>query len=478
MTTFPSYEQRSDPGTPSPHPPRVPARTRRPGAALTMPQLRDAVKSGQIDTVLLALPTPQGQLKGKRYGARHFVERVADNGASMCLYVLATDIDMTPHDGFDLTSWDTGYGDTTVVPDHTTIRRLPWMQRTALVLGDATGGESRPVDVAPRQILRRQLARLATYGLHVQVGLETEFVLYQGVYAPTMAIGPGGLTPLCEDNLDYALDHPPRMDRYFRHLQSALGRAGMPVEAIKSEGAPGQVEVTFPYGGALTACDQHLVFKHAARTLAARSQMTATFMASPQTGIGSGLHLHISLARAGNAILPTQDGQLSPIGRQAVAGLLLALPDLAPLYAPTINSYRRYVPGSFAPAVMTWGYDNRTCAVRVVGAGDELHLEVRLPGADANPYLAVAAAVAAICHGLDEELEPPLDCDSNSYAADAPGVPATLEHALSRFRRSPLAGTALGEETVLHYARLAEIEVEHHGAQVTGEEQRRGFTRA
>ncbi|MGW2858343.1 glutamine synthetase family protein [Streptomyces sp. NPDC001205] len=461
--------------TPAPRPPAG----RQRGATLPLGELRDAVTAGLIDTVLLALPNLQGQLKGKRYGARHFLERVAEGGAEMCKYILATDIDMTPHVGFGLTSWDSGYEDVAVVPDLTTLRRVPWMPRTVLVLGDAVGPDEQPLDVAPRQMLRAQLTRLAAHGLHAQVGLETEFVLYRGTYTKTAPIGPGGLVRVAEDNLDYALDHAPDVDRYFRRLQAALAKAEMPVEAVKTEGAPGQAEITFPYGGALTACDQHLVFKHAVRALAARAGMTATFMASPQTGIASGLHVHLSLTRSGNAMLPTEHGDLSLLGKRAVAGLLDGLPGLAPLYAPNINSYKRFMPGSFAPTRMTWGFDNRTCAVRVVGHGDNLHLEVRTPGADANPYLALSAALAALIHGLDTSPDLPAACTSNGYeAADVTPVPSTLDQARSAFRHSPLAEGAFGRDVVEHYARLAQLELDHHRTVVTDAEQHRWFTRA
>lgn len=392
-TTPPSFKKLPRLATPSAPAVQNPSTARQlPNGRLGLGELRSAVKAGLLDTVVLALPNPQGQLKGKRYGARHFMDRVAEGGAEMCKYILATDIDMTPHEGFDLTSWNSGYEDVAVVPDLKTLRRVPWMLRTALVLGDAVGPDEQPLDVAPRQMLRDQLTQLAAHGLHAQVGLETEFVLYRGTYTKTTPVGPGGLVPVAENNLDYALDHAPALDRYFRRLQGALARAGMPVEAIKTEGAQGQIEITFPYGAALSACDRHLVFKHAVRTLAGRAGMTATFMASPETGVASGLHIHVSLTRSGNAMLPTPDGELSLIGERAVAGLLSALPALAPLYAPNVNSYKRYVPGSFAPTRMTWGFDNRTCAVRVVGHGNGLHLEVRLAGAFSD-HVSVSVAV-------------------------------------------------------------------------------------
>ncbi|MBD0741893.1 glutamine synthetase [Streptomyces sp. CBMA152] len=446
---------------------------------MSLSDLRDAVDTDVVDTVVLALPNLQGQLKGKRYGARHFLNRVALDGADMCAYLLATDVEMSPRHGFDLTSWDSGFEDTGVVPDLSTLRLVPWIPRTVLALGDAVDTADAPVEVAPRQVLRTQLTRLAALGLHAQVGLETEFLLYHGTYSPTTGIGPNGLAPAADVNLDYALDHAPHLDRYFRRLQAALAGAGMPVEAVKTEGGPGQVEVAFPHSGTLTACDQHLVFKHAARTLAARAGMTATFMAAPETGIGSGLHLHLSLTRNGTPLLPTPNGELSTIGKSAVAGLLEALPGLAPLYAPNINSYKRYVGEAFAPTRMAWGLDNRTCAVRVTGHGNSLRLEVRLGGADANPYLLAAAAVAGMVHGISHDLVPPRLCVSNAFeASDAPLVPFTLEQARSAFRHSPVTREAFGEEVVEHYAQLAQIEIDHQRHTVTDAEQHRWFTRA
>lgn len=452
---------------------------RRPTGQLTLTQLRDHVASGRIDTVLLALPDLQGRLKGKRYHARHFVDRVAEGGAEVCAYVLATDINMTPVDGFELVCWQTGYQDLRVSPDLSTVRVLPWMPGTALVLADAVDPDAHLVEAAPRRILRRQLARLADHGLHVKTGLESEFVLYQGTYAQAAASGHHGLQPITPENLDYALDHDPGIDRFFRRLQASLSGAGLPVEAIKTEGALGQVEVTFPYGDALTACDGHLVFKHAVRLMGQRAGMAPTFMATPATGTGSGLHLHVSLWRDAHPVLADTDGTLSQVAEQAIAGLLNALPAVAPLYAPNANSYKRFAPKSFAPTSFTWGIDNRTCAVRVVGHGDGLHLEIRLAGADANPYLALAAVLAGITHGLDNELKPQPPCTGNAYdTTDAPPVPTTLDQAVTAFRRSPVAQLAFGPEVVAHYARLGQIEVEAHRFAVTDTERHRWFTRA
>ncbi|MEU9122866.1 glutamine synthetase family protein [Streptomyces sp. NPDC048506] len=445
---------------------------------LTLDQLHRLVGSGRIDTVVLAIPDLQGRMKGKRYGARHFLDRVATGGADMCAYVLATDVDMTPASGFALTSWATGYQDLAVIPALATLRLAPWMPKTALVLGDAVDHEGAPIEVAPRQMLRRQLARLARHGLDVKAGLECEFVVYQGTSEEAAERGYQDLRPLAVGNLDYALDHPPAADRFFRRLQAALAGVGLPVEAIKTESAPGQVEVTFPYGEALAACDGHLAFKHAVRAIGGRSGLTPTFMAAPTTGVGNGLHLHISLWKNGTNAITGTDGALSALTRHAIAGLLDALPQTAVLYAPNINSYKRYVPDSFAPTTVSWGYDNRTCAIRVVGHGEGRHLEIRVPGADANPYLALAAAVAAINHGVDNELTPGPPETGNAYQEGGPPLPSTLKQAQVTFRNSSIVRDALGPDVVEHYAHLAQLEISHHQHIVTDAERHRWFTRA
>ncbi|MEU9286448.1 glutamine synthetase family protein [Streptomyces sp. NPDC048275] len=444
--------------------------------------LRDAVERGDITTVMLAVPDMMGRLKGKRLHASVFLEQLLSR-AEMCAYILASDVDMTPLPGFGLTGWEQGYGDISVLPDMGTIRHLSYLPGTTLIHADAVHREGTLVEVAPRQMLRTQLQRLTGLGLEVRVGLESEFVLYQGSPHHARQAGYRGLEPVSPHNLDYALDHPPALSDFFRYLEDALHHAGTPAEAVKTEGAPGQIEVTFPYGPALPACDAYTVYQHAVRHLAQRHCLTPTFMAVPQTGVGSGLHIHLSLldvASYRNTFAARLDEEELPATMQrAIAGLISAMPYLAPLYAPHANSYKRYAPRSFAPTRFTWGYDNRSCAIRVTGHGPGRHLEVRLPGADANPYLALAATLAAIHHGLTTQPELPPHTAGDAYqSADALPVPRDLIEALADFDDSKITQNAFGEAVVRHYAHAAQHEIDAHRGLVTDIELDRGFLRA
>ncbi|GDY70016.1 hypothetical protein SAV14893_094090 [Streptomyces avermitilis] len=316
---------------------------------MTLEELGHLVQGREIDTVMVAVPDLRGRLMGKNLDAHHFLTKLP-GGPEMCAYILATDVDMNPLDGFELAGWHTGYGDLRVVPDLGTIRRLNYLPGTVLVHGNAVHPDGRPVAVAPREILRSQLRALAVHGLQARVGIESEFVLYKGTEAQLRRSGFRNPTPVSPDNLDYALDRPPALNAFFHDLHNALHEAGAPIEAIKTEGAPGQIEVAWPYGHPVGACDTYTLHKHAVRHIAAQHRLTPTFMAAPQTGTGSGLHLHISLWRddeAAFAMRPREE--LPELLQHSIAGLIDALPQLVPLYAPTPNSYKRYVRHSFAP---------------------------------------------------------------------------------------------------------------------------------
>ncbi|MFE9769752.1 glutamine synthetase family protein [Streptomyces sp. NPDC005808] len=438
---------------------------------LSLDDLRDAVKSGDVTAVMLAVPDMWGRLKGKRLNASVFLDRML-TGAEACAYILATDVNMTPMDGFELTGWDSGFGDLSVIPNHAAIRLLPYLPGVALIHADVAHADGELVEIAPRQMLRAQLDKLADLGLDVKVGLESEFVLLDGT--PEQV-----LEPVADQNLDYALDHPPALTDFIQHLEYALHGAGAPPESVKTESGGRQLEVAFPYGESLAACDSYTVYRHTVRHLALRRGLMPNFMAAPKTGVGSGLHLHLSLETDGvNGFAAGQDDKkkLTETMGRAIAGLISGMPHLAPLYAPFPNSYKRYVAHSFAPTRFTWGYDNRSCAIRVTGHGAGRHLEVRLPGADANPYRALAAALAAVHHGItgDPELPPPVSGDAYK-AVDSLRVPRDLVEALAAFTDSKIAQNAFGVGVVKHYAHAAQHEIDESRRRVSDVELERGF---
>ncbi|MFD9562193.1 glutamine synthetase family protein [Streptomyces sp. NPDC059994] len=441
------------------------------GARLTSSDLARRVEAGDVEWVLLLTPDLQGRLQGKTHDAVQFLGAF-DGEWRMCSYSLACDVDMQP---LRTGVFDETYPDLLLQPDTDTIRLLPWRPRTALVLADALTPDGQAIAFAPRQLLRDQLDGLeSTHHLQVAVGLEAEFVLYQA------SEDGNPMAPAWDGDRDYGLASPHTDLYYIQSLQHRLKQAGLPTQAVKLESAPGQVEVTFPHDTALRACDGHTILKVAAREVAAPFQLVPSWMAAPQTGVGSGLHLHLSLTDDTGSRMTNPDGSPSAILRHAVAGLLELMPHLAPLYAPNTNSYRRYS-SAFAPSTYTWGHDNRTCAVRVTGSGASLRLEVRLAGADANPYCATAAAVAAIRHGLDHQLEPPPPCRTDAATlsiAQAPPVPADLDQAATAFQSSTALAKLLPPEAVQQYAALARQEAAWARPQVPDTERERWLTRA
>ncbi|MGW0576484.1 glutamine synthetase family protein [Streptomyces sp. NPDC002920] len=451
----------------------------RPSAQPAEPdRLMEGVRSGEITRVMLAVPDMQGRLKGKILDADVFVDCMG-SAAEMCAYILATDIDMTPLGDFDLTGWKQGYGDIGVKADPGTLRMLPHQAGTALVIGDAFHHDGTPVEVAPRHMLRAQLERLKGLGYEAAVGVESEFLLLAGTPEDARAAGYRDLRPAWPHNLDYALGHPPKISAFFRDLHDALRRAGIPVEAIKTEGAAGQVEVTFSYGDPMLACDAYPAYRLIVDDLAQHYGMTPVFMAAPFAGVGSGLHLHLSLwSASGNAFTYHRSQDLPPAMERAIAGLISGMPHLAPLYAPTTNSYKRYRPHSFAPTRHTWGFDNRGCAVRVTGIGEAAHLEIRWAGADANVYRALAAVCAAIVHGFNDDPELPEPCVGDPYQAHAVPVPRDLIEAAAHFTGSKIPHEAFGENVTRHYTRAARAEILRQRTQVTDIEREQGIGRA
>ncbi|MFF2652332.1 glutamine synthetase family protein [Streptomyces sp. NPDC058045] len=446
---------------------------------LTVEQLKARVTAGEIDTVVLAFPDMQGRLQGKRFAARHFLDEVLAHGTEGCAYLLTVDTEMNTVDGYPMASWDNGYGDFALHPDPATLRPVPWHEGTALLLADLAWADGAPVTAAPRQILRRQLERLAARGYTAQVGTELEFIVFKDTYEQAWDADYRGLTPANQYNVDYSVLGTGRVEPLLRSIRNGMAGAGLTVESAKGECNPGQHEIVFRYDEALTTCDQHAVYKTGAKEIAAQQGMALTFMAKYDEREGNSCHIHLSLAHPDGSSAMPGDGPygMSPLMRHFLAGQLAALRDFALLHAPGINSYKRFRPGSFAPTAVAWGLDNRTCALRVVGHGPALRLENRLPGGDVNPYLAVAGMVAAGLHGIDQELQLPEPCPGNAYTAEYPHVPTTLREAAELWETSELAKAAFGSEVVDHYRTMARVELDAYDTAVTDWERRRSFER-
>ncbi|MET8484840.1 gamma-glutamylethanolamide synthetase GlnA4 [Streptomyces tendae] len=444
---------------------------------LGVEELHALVAAGDIDTVVLAFPDMQGRLQGKRFAARFFLDEVLEHGTEGCNYLLAVDADMNTVDGYAMSSWDRGYGDFAMHPDPATLRRLPWNEGTALVVADLAWEDGSPVLAAPRQILRRQLERLAGHGYSAQVGTELEFIVFRDTYEHAWDANYRGLTPANQYNVDYSVLGTGRVEPLLRRIRNEMTGAGLTVESAKGECNPGQHEIAFRYDEALVTCDQHAVYKTGAKEIAAQEGMSLTFMAKYNEREGNSCHIHLSLADADGRNAMADGTDMSEVMRHFLAGQLVALREFSLLYAPHINSYKRFQPGSFAPTAVAWGHDNRTCALRVVGHGRSLRFENRLPGGDVNPYLAVAGLVAAGLHGVEERLELPDPCPGNAYAADYEHVPTTLREAAELWENSTLAKAAFGDEVVAHYRNMARVELDAYDAAVTDWELRRSFER-
>jgi glutamine synthetase len=448
-------------------------------AGLTLEQLRVEAVSGRIDTVLIAITDMQGRLQGKRLSSRFFLEEVAPHGSEGCNYLLAVDVDMNTVDGYAMSSWDRGYGDFVMRPDLTTMRRVPWHEGTALVFADLVWEDGTDVVASPRQILRRQLARLAGKGLRAYAGTELEFVVYADTYEQAWSKGYRDLTPANQYNVDYSLLGTARVEPLLRKIRLGMEGAGMYVESAKGECNLGQHEIAFRYAEALATADNHVLYKTGAKEIAAQEGMSITFMAKPNEREGNSCHIHLSLRGTNGEAVLAGDGPygLSKLGEHFIAGQQACMRDFTLLFAPNINSYKRYQPGTFAPTAIKWGVDNRTCALRLVGHGHSLRIENRVPGGDVNPHLALAAMVASGLHGIEHELTLEAPVTGNAYVTDAPQVRPTLRDAAAEWRSSPLAKEVFGEEVVDHYTNYADVELAAYDRAVTDWELRRGFER-
>jgi len=448
-------------------------------APLSVDELRAAVADGSIDTVVLALVDIQGRLQGKRLDARYFLDDVLGHGSEACNYLLAVDVEMNTVDGYAISSWERGYGDFVMAPDLATLRRVPWQPGTALLLADVQWLDGRPVVQSPRQILQHQLDRLAERGWTAFVGTELEFILFQQTYSEAWDRRYRDLAPANQYNVDYSILGTSRVEPVLRAIRLGMRDAGLQVESAKGECNLGQHEIAFKYTDALTTCDNHSLYKTGAKEIADQHGSSLTFMAKYNEREGNSCHIHLSLRDADGSPVFAGDrtGGVSEVFEHFLAGQLAALREFSYFFAPNINSYKRFQPGSFAPTAVAWGVDNRTCALRVVGQGSSLRFENRLPGGDVNPYLAVAAMIAAGLHGVDQGLPLEPAQTGNAYDSDAPTVPTTLREAAELLAGSDLARSALGAEVVEHYANAARVELAAFDAAVTDWELVRGFER-
>jgi glutamine synthetase len=452
---------------------------------ISLDDLVKLVSEGAVDTVVNAICDLQGRLVGKRVTGEFFVEHCVEHGTHFCVYLLGTDIEMTTPGGFPGMNWETGYGDWLARPDWSTLRMIPWLENTAVVLADAADEATGAlIPIAPRTILRRQLERAAALGYRPKMATELEFYLLGHSYEEARARSFQNLDRVGWYNEDYQLLQGTKSESLYRQIRNQMSAAGIPVEFSKGEAAPGQHEINLHYADALESADRHVLFKHGAKEIAIQHGRAITFMAKPDHAwTGSSGHVHVSLWDPQSERNLFDGGTvaangLSEMMRYFLGGLLAHTRELAFLVAPNVNSYKRYAVASWAPVNVVWARDNRTCGFRVVGRGNSLRIENRFPGADANPYLAYAAIVAAGLRGIERRIEPPPEYRGNGYAArGVPRMPRSLHEALDAFEASDLARDAFGNEVVAHYLNLGRVEQQVFETAVTAWERERYLER-
>jgi glutamine synthetase len=450
-------------------------------------QLRRLVEAGEVDTVLTVFPDLYGRLVGKRVSGAFFLDHVATDGLHACDYLLACDMEMDPVPGFAFTSWEAGYGDVRLVPDFRTLRVASWLEGTAVVLCDVYEEERDVlVDVAPRTVLRRQVDRARALGYVAMGGSELEFYILRDSYEEAARKRYVGLEPFGRYIEDYHIFQGTKEEFLVGALRRHLERSGIPVEFSKGEWGPGQQEINLRYADFLETADRHTLFKHAAKEVAWQNNVAVTFMAKwDERYAGSSMHLHASLwdAEGTRPLFPGDEPlgplRVSPLFRWFLGGWMAHLPEITAFYAPYPASYKRYVAGSFAPTRVAWAYDNRTAGFRVVGHGPSLRIECRVPGADANPYLAFAATLAAGLDGIHNRTEPPPMFEGDAYAAaHLPQVPGSLREATDRLEQSRWAREVFGDAVVEHYVHFFRTEQRKFDQVVTDWERARYLERA
>jgi glutamine synthetase len=442
---------------------------------LTLEELREDVAAGTVDTVIACFTDMQGRLLGKRLDAEFFLaENEAGHPGEGCNYLLALEMEMDPVPGYAIASWERGYGDFGLRPDLATLRRIPWHEATAMVQCDVEWHDGTPVGPSPRQVLKAQVEKARELGFDPMFGSELEFFLFRETYLEAHAKHYHDLTPSVPYILDYHILAASFDEPFLRAVRTSMKAAGMTVESSKGEAWAGQHEINFRFRDALPAADDHAVYKTGIKELAFQQGCSVTFMAKPHHDwVGSSCHIHSSLWRDGeNAFAGESD-----VFRHYLAGQIACLGDLAIFVAPTINSYKRFSAGSWAPTTLAWGYDNRTCGFRVVGHGSACRPETRIPGADANPYLAFAALLAAGLHGIEQKLELGAAFEGNAYESSVERFPHALSEAIGRLESSTVARELLGDEVIDHYLNYARTEQELFDRTVTGYERERMFER-
>jgi len=450
-------------------------------AHLSLDELKKLTASGEIDTVVVAMTDMQGRLVGKRIHAQFFIDEVAKHGTEGCNYLLAVDVEMNTVQGYEMSSWDRGYADFALHPDFDTLRKIPWQEGAALIITDVQWLDGTDVVASPRQILRKQMKAAAAAGLTAFVGTELEFIVFNDTYEEAWKKAYRDLTPANLYNVDYSILGGSRVEPLLRAIRNGMTGAGMTVESAKGECNFGQHEIAFKYSDALSACDNHSIYKNGAKEISSDMGYALTFMAKFNEREGNSSHIHLSFRGPKGELVMTdekdKDHGLSALGRSFIAGQIAHLRELSLLFAPNINSYKRFVPGSFAPTAIAWGRDNRTCALRLVGHGQSLRLENRVPGGDVNPYLAVAGIIAAGLDGIKKNMKLEDAFTGNAYVSDAPRVPATMLAAQKLWSESSWVKETFGAEVQAHYTNMAEVELSAFGKAVTDWELFRNFER-
>jgi glutamine synthetase len=451
---------------------------------LSLEELKSAVLADEIDTVVVAFTDIYGRMIGKRYDADFFLEAVSEHGTHSCDYLLTVDMEMEPIPGYRFANWERGYGDVHLVPDIATLCRAAWLEKSALVLCNVEDERSHQlIDVAPRTLLRKQINKAQQMGYTAMAGSELEYYIYGDSYMEAARKGYTDLTAVSWYREDYHILQASREESYNAAVRRYLKQSGIPVESTKGEFGIGQHELNVRYADVLTMADRHIIYKQCLKEVADQQGLSVTFMAKiDKDQAGSSCHLHLSLWDENGNAFPG-DQQIGPIAgsqifRWFLGGWIAHVPDVMLFYAPTVNSYKRYQNGSWAPTKRAWSYDNRTAGFRVVGKGNSLRIECRIPGADCNPYLAYAAALASGLEGIEKQIEPPAIFEGDIYmAADLPDVPRTLREATDLFEASEFTARVFGEDVVEHYTHFYRVEQQQFDEAVTDWERRRYFER-